>query len=280
VVAGEAGASDGLTWDMGNAIALDVYAGPVEWKSMRIVDPQLGTMLFAGLWTPFRWLAFALFFLLAFISRWVPNAGLAIIALSLCVKILLFPLTRIADRWQSDVNRIQSRVVPKLAAIRREFRGEDAHRRTLAAYAEESVSPWFTLKSLGGFAIQVPMFIAAFDMLAGNFALSGASFLWVRDLARPDAFAALPITLPFFGGDLNLLPCLMTLITLASAVVQREASLSPELQSRQRRQLFLMAGLFFLLFYTFPAGMVLYWTANNGWHLLKILLTQPKLATA
>jgi YidC/Oxa1 family membrane protein insertase len=274
VVAGASRAGEEISWDATGGLALQVYAGPVEWKRLRVVDPTLGNMLFAGLWAPFRWLAFALFFLLGFISRWIENSGLAIITLSLCVKILLYPLTRIADRWQTQVNLVQSRIAPMLAAIKREHSGEEAHRRTLAVYKNEGVSPWFTLKSLGGFAIQVPVFIAAFDMLGGNFELNGQSFLWIRDLARPDAAATLPFRLPFFGADLNLLPCLMTLLTMISALLQREASLSRDLLGRQRRQLFLMAGAFFLLFYTFPSGMVLYWTANNGWHLLKILFTQ------
>lgn len=260
-----------VRWDTaGGSLALAFYAGPVEWKSLRVVAPELANLLFASLWEPLRWLCYGLFFLLGWISRWVGNAGLAIILLSLAVKIILWPLTRIADRWQQEVNRIQGRIQPRIAAIRREFRGEEAHNRTLQVYRDEGVHPLFTLKSLAGFAIQVPMFIAAFDMLADNYALSGAQFLWIDDLAAPDRFAALPVALPFFGGDLNLLSAVMTLFTVLSAVTQRDESLTPELLRSQQRQLYLMAGGFFLLFYTFPAGMVLYWTANNVWHFLKI----------
>jgi YidC/Oxa1 family membrane protein insertase len=253
---------------------LEFYAGPVEWKSLRPVAPELAQLLFAALWEPLRWLCYGLLFLLAFIMRWVGNAGLAIILLSLAVKIILYPLTRIADRWQAEVNRIQGRLQPRIAEIRRTFRGEEAHRLTLQVYRDEGVHPLFTMKSLAGFAIQLPMFIAAFDMLADNFALSGASFLWVADLAVPDRFMELPFVLPFFGGHFNLLPAIMTLLTVLSALTQRDESLTPPLLKKQRRQLYLMAGAFFLLFFTFPAGMVLYWTANNFWHFLKIQLSR------
>jgi YidC/Oxa1 family membrane protein insertase len=260
-----------LAWrGPGERLELVFYAGPVEWKSLRVVSGDLPRMLFAALWEPLRWLSFGLLLLLAFIGRWVEGAGLAIILLSLAVKILLWPLTRIAERWQQDVNRIQGRLQPRIAEVKRQYRGEEAHNRTLQVYREEGVHPLFTLKSLAGFAIQVPMFIAAFDMLAENFALSGARFLWVADLAAPDRFLALPVTLPFFGAHLNLLPVVMTLLTIVAAIVQRDASLTPLLRKRQQRQLYLMAGGFFLLFYTFPAGMVLYWTANNFWHLVKV----------
>ncbi len=260
-----------VEWRMrGGELQLSFYAGPVEWKELRVVSAELPGLLFAALWEPLRWLCFGLYFLLGYIMATVGNEGLAIVLLSLAVKIILWPLTRVAERWQRDVNRIQSRIQPKIAAIRQQFRGEEAHKRTLDVYREEGVHTLFTMKSLAGFAIQVPMFIAAFDMLADNFALNGASFLWIEDLAAPDRLLALPVTLPFFGGYLNLLPVLMTLVTLLSALVQKDESLTPMLLARQRRQLYLMAGAFFLLFYTFPAGMVLYWTANNLWHLLKV----------
>lgn len=257
-----------------NAIELAFYAGPIDWKDLRVVAPTLTQMLFASLWEPLRWLCYGLYFLLAVISSWVTNPGIAIILLSLAVKIVLTPLTHVADRWQQEVNRKQSRIQPRIAEIRRSHRGEEAHRLTLQVYREEGVHPLFTLKSLAGFAIQVPMFIAAFDMLADNFALSGARFLWVDDLAAPDRFLPLPFVLPFFGAHLNLLPLVMTAVTLVSAVTLREASLTPALLRKQQHQLYLMAGAFFLLFYTFPAGMVLYWTANNVWHLLKVQLLQ------
>ncbi|MBW7931344.1 MAG: membrane protein insertase YidC, partial [Gammaproteobacteria bacterium] len=272
-----------LSWQAAEGVLdLAVYAGPLEWKSLRVVSSDLTRMLFASLWEPLRWLCLALLFLLAFIQSWVSSEGLAIILLSLAVKIILAPATYIADRWQAEVNRAQSRLQPRLAEIRRQFRGEEAHRLTLQAYREEGVHPLYTFKSLAGFAIQVPMFIAAFDMLAGNFALDGVPFLWIADLAAPDRLARLPFVLPFFGADLNLLPFLMTAVSILSALVQQEASLNATLQARQRRNLYLMALAFFLLFYTFPAGMVLYWTANNVWHLLKVMLLhrEPRASSA
>jgi YidC/Oxa1 family membrane protein insertase len=253
---------------------LQVYAGPIAWQDLRGVSPDLTQMLFAALWEPLRWISYGLLFLLGWITVAIGNAGASIILLSLAVKIILAPLTSIADRWQAEVNRIQGRLQPRLDAIRREFKGEEAHNRTLAVYREEGVHTLYTLKSLAGFAIQVPMFIGAFDMLADNFALSGVPFLWIEDLAKPDRWLALPVTLPFFGGHLNLLPCLMTALTIISARVQADPSLTAELARRQRLRLYGMAAAFFLLFYTFPAAMVLYWTANNFWHLVKIQIAQ------
>ncbi len=265
-----------LEWPVAGVLDLEMYGGPVENRALQAVAPELDELLFAALWEPLRWLCFGLYFLLDAILAVVGNAGLAIILLSLAAKLILAPLTRIADGWQAEVNRTRSRLQPRLEEIRRSARGEEAHNLTLAAYREAGVHPLYTLKSLAGFAIQVPMFIAAFDMLAEYFPLAGRGFLWIDDLAAPDRVAPLPVALPFFGADFNLMPALMTVLTIVSALVQRDESLTPALQRGQRRQLYLMAAGFFLLFYTFPSGMVLYWTANNGWHLLKVLVLQAR----
>jgi membrane protein insertase Oxa1/YidC/SpoIIIJ len=101
---------------------------------------------------------------------------------------------------------------------------------------------------------------------------TGPSASW----SSVSAWLALPVTLPFFGGYLNLLPLLMTGITLLTSRLQRDPHLTPDLHRAQQLRLYLMAGAFFLLFYTFPAGMVLYWTTNNVLHLGKIILIPPK----
>ena len=115
-----------------------------------------------------------------------------------------------------------------------------------------------------GFLIQLPVFVAVFDMLAEDFDLQRVSFLWIRDLSRPDALLRLPFCIPFFGCDLNALPFLMSGVSLATVLRFRSSSLTPALVRRQRRNLTAVTLLFFLLFYTFPAGMVLYWTSTNA----------------
>ena len=92
--------------------------------------------------------------------------------------------------------------------------------------------------------------------------------------AKPDRWLGLPWAIPFFGAHLNLLPILMTALTLLAAWSQRDASLSVDLQRQQARRLYLMAGAFFVLLYTFPAGMVLYWTSSNLFHLIKVQALQ------
>jgi YidC/Oxa1 family membrane protein insertase len=256
------------------ALRLQLYGGPIEPASLRSVDPALTRMLYAGLWDWLRMLSFGLLYLLNAWQSVIGNPGLAIMLLSLTVKVLMWPLTFIAERWQADVNREQCLLKPELDAIRREFRGEEAHKRVLAVYAKHGVSQFYTVKSLAGVLIQIPVFIAAFDMLGENFLLSGAAFAGIRDLSLPDQAMALPVTLPFFGGYVNALPFLMTALTIAAARLQEDSTLSADLQHGQRLRLYGMAALFFVLLYTFPAGMVLYWTTNNLLHVIRVCVAR------
>ncbi|MFW2403834.1 MAG: YidC/Oxa1 family membrane protein insertase, partial [Gammaproteobacteria bacterium] len=227
---------------------------------------------FAALWNWLRWLCFGMLWLLTTINGFIGHVGWSIILLSLAVKILMLPLTKYADSLQASVNRTQALLQPQIDEIKKNYKGEEGHERILAVYKEHGVNPLYTMKSLLGFLLQIPIFIAAFDMLGENIALDGASLWWIDDLAKPDNWIALPFTLPFFGGYLNLLPILMTGVTLLTSWKQTDPHLTPELERAQTQRLYLMAGAFFLLFYTFPAGMVLYWTTNNVLHLVKITL--------
>ena len=240
-----------------------LYAGPVEPRVLAAADRELQGTIYSGLWEPLRWICLGLFYLLAWLRELIPSWGLAIMALSLVVHVLMLPLSRLADRFQQQVNRTEARLAPKLREIRQSFSGEEQAERTLALYRTEGVHPLYSLKSLLGVAVVIPIFIGAFDMLAENIHLFGQGFLWISDLSLPDAVLLLPFALPFFGGDLNALPFVMTALSLWASALHQPEVLDSESRRRQVRNMVLLALLFFLLFYTFPAGMVLYWACNN-----------------
>jgi len=245
------------------AMSLALYLGPLEPEALKSGAPELGQLMYSGLWFPLRWICQALFFLISAIHFVIPHWAVSIMLLSLAVSILMRPLSRIADRLQDDVHKTEARLAPRLNEIRKEFKGEEQASRILALYKSEAVNPFYSLKSLAGVMVVIPVFIGAFTMLAENIWLAGESFLWIADLSRPDSVATLPFNIHFFGNQFNALPFVMTGLSVwASWLHQHEAHDAAQ-HRKQLQKLSLMAVAFLLLFYTFPAGMVLYWTTNN-----------------
>jgi YidC/Oxa1 family membrane protein insertase len=257
----------------GRPLGLSLYLGPVEPTALRSADPVLGGMMYAPLWFWLRWICAALYWLLSSIHGVLPSWGLAIMALSVVVHFLMRPLTAVADRVQENVHRTEAKLAPELEEIRRNYKGEEQANRVLALYKAHGVHPLYSLKSLAGVAVVIPVFIGAFNMLAENVWLDGRAFLWIDDLSRPDHLFRLPFEMPFFGGWLNLLPFLMTGLSVLASALHRQEAMDAASLRRHKRNLLLMALAFLVLFYTFPAGMVLYWTTNNllsvakySWH--------------
>lgn len=239
------------------------YIGPVEPEVLNRSAGELDNILYAGLWFWLRWVCLALFYLLGWIQALVPSWGIAVMLLSLAVSILMIPFTRIADRLQQEANEIEARLAPELQRIKRKYKGGEQSEKILELYKAEQVHPLYSLKGMMGVALVIPVFIGAFNMLAENIHLLNMGFLWVDDLSQPDSLFAMPFRLPFFGADLNLLPFLMTALSIIASALHRPMAVDGELRRRQVVNMVLMAVVFFALFYTFPAGMVLYWTTTN-----------------
>ncbi len=256
--------------DMSNG-AWTFYLGPIEPTALSHASPDLQKLLYAGLWFWLRWICFAMFHFLAGIHAFIPSWGLAVMAMSLGVNILMTPLSRIAQRFQDQVNDTEARLAPELQRIKKNYKGEEQSAKILALYKTERVHPLYSLKSLVGVAVVIPVFIGAFDMLAENIHLLNTGFLWISDLSRPDDLFNLPFTLPFFGSELNALPFLMTGLSVVASALHNPLALTTELRKKQVRNMLLLATAFFVLFYTFPAGMVLYWTTNNLISVIKSL---------
>ncbi len=239
------------------------YLGPVERQSLSAADELLADIMYAGLWFWLRWICIFLALLLGWIHSVVLAWGPSIMLLSVCVGILMLPLSRLADRVQQQVHQTEARLAPELARLKREYKGEEQAAKIIAYYKTERVHPLYSLKSLLGVAIVIPVFIGAFDMLAENIHLMNTSFLWIEDLSRPDHLFDLPFELPFFGSGFNLLPFLMTGLSVWASQLHKPLALQADLRRSQVRNMILLAAAFFVLFYTFPAGMVLYWATNN-----------------
>jgi YidC/Oxa1 family membrane protein insertase len=244
------------------AAAFRFYAGPVDYRELGKVERSCTNLLYP-LWRWMRCLSIGLLVLFNALLSLTDNCVVSIVLLSVAVKVILAPLYYMAHRLQREVNRQKSIIEPRLQELRRTFKGEEQTKRILALHKELGISPLYTLKSLVSAGIQIPVFFAAYHMLSENMVLLHQPLLWIKDLAQPDHSIPLPFTVFLIGNRLNVLPFIMTAITIASSSVHTDHSLSSSLHRQQQRSLYAMAVFFFLLLYSSPAGMLLYWTMNN-----------------
>lgn len=240
-------------------------AGVVVSKPLlRELDPVLDRLRYAHLWRPLAALSKGAEAVLVFLER-TTGAGwaIALILFAILVKLVLLPVSLATTRFQREVSAHRAALAPVLASIKKAHDGEEAHNRIMAAHKARGITPFYTLKPMLGLFILLPVLIAIFNALAEMPQFAGAGFLWIRDLAYPDDIFGLPGTVPFIGRTFNLLPWLMALVSVAASLRFRDVHASPAELSRKRRGLLLMAAAFLLLFYPFPAAMVLYWLLNN-----------------
>lgn len=243
---------------------LNTFVRVVRKSELSSIAPELDQIRYAHLWGPLAWLAKVVeTALVAIQSHIVSNWGFAVVIFSVLLKFLLLPLGVMTVRFQRRVSKVQAQLVMKLAEIKTNYDGEEAHNRLMMAHKNLGVSPFYTLKPMLGSLIQIPILIAVFNALGEMPQLDGQSFLWIENLAYPDAMGHLSFAIPMFGDTISLLPFIMTIVTLYSTIIFQNRHAAEVDVKRQKRNLYLMAAAFFVLFYPFPAVMVLYWVLAN-----------------
>ncbi|MDR2793871.1 MAG: membrane protein insertase YidC [Treponema sp.] len=210
-------------------------------------------------------------FLFVLFKKILDEPGYAIIAVSICVNTLLLPIYTVADRWQHEERRAQKRMKRKLDDIRAVFKGDERQMIIAAYYRQMHYSPLSALRSSVGLLLQIPFFFAAYWFLSHSPSLAGQSFYFLRNLGEADRL------LTINGVSINVMPLIMTVINLSSAIVYAK-----DMGAREKAQLYGMALIFLVLLYNSPSGLVLYWTCNNifslGKNLASATLKRPSLA--
>lgn len=231
---------------------------------LKNLAPELDQIRYHHLWTPFAWVAKGSEWLLVQVHHVTHLSwGLSLLLFALIIKLLLYPVAKITTKSQQNVSKITTQLQPKLAEIKQNYDGEEAHHKLMQAYKDLDVSPFYTLKPMLSFLVQIPILIGVFNALGEMPQLSGQAFLWFNDLALPDMFMNLSFHLPFMGNYLNIMPILMTLITLMSTIFHTDVHATAQENKKQKIKLYLMAASFLVLFYPFPAAMVMYWAMAN-----------------
>ena len=196
-------------------------------------------------------------FVFVFAQKIFKETGISIIFVSGAISIMCLPLYMITERWQEIEREIQKKLEKKIKKIKAVFKGDEQYMILSTYYRQNHYHPVYALRSSISLLIQIPFFIAAYSYLSKLELLKGSSFLIISDLGKPDAL--LPI-----AGTINLLPVLMTLINIIAGAIYTKG-----LGVKDKTQLYGIALIFLLLLYNSPSGLVLYWTLNNVFSLIK-----------
>jgi len=204
-------------------------------------------------------------FFFVFFYESFEHVGISIIGISVVINMLSLPLYMKAEELQRRERELRMSMTPGISRIKQAFKGDEQYMILSTFYRQNHYHPVYALRSSVSLMIQVPFFIAAFHYLSHLPQLQGISFLGIPDLGKPDGILILG------GMHINLLPILMTLINVIAGAIYTKG-----LPLRDKLQLYGMALLFMILLYTSPAGLVLYWTCNNLFSLVKNLFYRLK----
>lgn len=236
------------------------YVGPK--KQSLLWDLGMQDVMEFGMW---RWLCYPLVWVLNTFHNWVPNFGVAIILLTVLVRILFWPLTHKSTVGMKKMQEIQ----PKLKELQAKFKDnpQRLQQETFALYKAEKVNP---LSSCLPMLVQIPVFIALFNVLRSAVELRYAEFLWISDLSEPEGlFAAY---LPF--GGLNILPILMAVTT----ALQSAFTPSGGDKNQQKMMMVFMPLMMLVMFYSFPSALSLYWFLSNIFSIVQMWLIRRAAA--
>jgi YidC/Oxa1 family membrane protein insertase len=227
-------------------ISTTLYVGPAQTK-LDAIAPGLGLTVDYGWLTIF---STPLFWLMSHINDWVNNWGISIILLTVLIKLAFFPLSAASYRSMAKMRL----VAPKLEKIKQQY-GDDReslNKAMMELYKTEKINP------LGGclpVLIQIPVFIALYWAILSSVELRHAAFFgWITDLSQPDVI----FTFPFTNFGVGLLPIIMGI----SMLVQSKLNPLPP-DPMQAKLMQIMPIVFSVVFFFFPAGLVLYSVVNN-----------------
>ncbi|MCF0126116.1 MAG: membrane protein insertase YidC, partial [Clostridia bacterium] len=193
------------------------------------------------------------------------NTGIAILGVSLTVTLLCLPLYIVAEHWQQVERDTQKKLKPGIDRIKSVFKSDEQYMILSTFYKQNHYHPMMALRSSFGLLIQVPFFMAAYSCLSKMPALQGESFLFIKNMGQPDSI--------FYIGKLpvNILPIAMTVINIIAGAIYCKG-----FPFKEKAQIYGMALLFLVILYDSPAGLVLYWTMNNVFSLVKNIFYKMK----
>jgi YidC/Oxa1 family membrane protein insertase len=255
----------------GKEVGLSIYDNGNNGFNLR--DMQLASVantsgILAPLERVLKW------FLMLF-HRVVPNYGVAIILLTLLVKLILFPITK---KGSEATLRMQA-LSPKIQEIQGKYKDNPPKMNAEMAelYKREGYNP---LSGCLPLLLQIPIFFAMYNLFNSHFDLRGAEFIsgWIPDLSLPESvWDFSPVRIPLLGwSNLRMLP----FIYVGSQLLYGKVTQTPDQKgnAQMKMMLYAMPIVFFFILYDVPSGLLLYWIMSNLLTMVQQLMINRVLA--
>jgi YidC/Oxa1 family membrane protein insertase len=269
------------------SMRLGVYAGPLE-RRVLLDDQPMSALGMIGMivyemggcctFCTFSWLANGLVVFLGLLHDWVVfDWGLAIIVLTIVVRLALHPLTRSSQISIARFSKRMASLKPELDALQKRFAGDKARmqQEQMRLYREKGMNPLGCLGGLAPMVLQMPIWMALYAVLYiafelrqqpaffGVFQAVSPDWAFLNDLSAPDRFIALPVALNLYFFTLesiNLVPLLMGVVFWLQQKYSAPpaTALTPEQEQQQKLMKVMMPIMFPIMLYNAPSGLTLY----------------------
>lgn len=223
------------------------------------------------------WLSNILKYILIFINKVIPNYGIAIIILTILIKVIFYPVTHKSMESTGKMQTLQ----PKLKKLQEQYKSDPQklNAATAELYKKEGVNP------LGGclpMLVQMPIFFALYGLLNSYFGLRGAVFIpgWIDNLSVPESVYTLPFAIPLLGWTaVRILPFLYLGTQLVMSKITQAGQAGAQSNSQMKMLTLGMPIMFFFILYDMPSGLLVYWTVTNLLSAAQQYLINKKKAT-
>jgi len=242
-----------IGYDARQPASMTLYLGPLSYFIIKDLDVDLERIMNFG-FSLIRPISKLVLYTLVFFHDYIPNYGVVLILFAVIIRVLTNPLTKKSAVSTQKMQLVQ----PKVKVLQEKYKGnpQKLNQEMRALWKAEGVNP------LGGclpMLIQMPVLFALFIVFRTTIELRDQPFiLWVTDLSAPDVVYTLPFSIPLYGSGVTILAIIMGLTMFIQQKISG-AGANPQ----QKPMMYMMAGMFFLIFNQFPSGLNLYYAFSN-----------------
>jgi len=256
-----------------------VFAGAKLHDQLNAYEKTLGLPRFGYAldWGHLDWLTIPFYLLLVQLYKWIGNFGFAILALTVVIKVLFYPLAHRSYVSMMKMKHVQQHLQPKLDAIKKRYADDPQKQQeaTMQLYQEEKVNPMAGLSGCLPMLLQLPVFICLVKVLQMSIELRHAPFIfWIKDLSAPDPLtivnlfglfhfdpAHVPLIGGFLNGPLHIGP--VAILYGASMWLSQQMTPTTGMDPNQRVMMAFMPLIMVFFFSQLAIGLMVYYFWNN-----------------